>query len=54
MRIRKAVDELMRKGSNWKFSDYSYYDYSHFYRHLVQFMGREDAEILLGKVKGKG
>ncbi len=46
MRIRKALTE-MNTNAGWCFSNYGYYDYSHFYRHLVQFMGKKDAEIFL-------
>lgn len=53
MRIRKAVDELVQN-NNWNFGDYGYYDYSHFYRHLAQFMGKEDAERFMKDRRGEG
>ena len=38
MRIRKAVEDLARAPAKFHFGDYGYYDYSHFYKHLKQFL----------------
>ncbi|RYG42413.1 MAG: AraC family transcriptional regulator [Chitinophagaceae bacterium] len=53
MRIRKAVEELMHESPDWNFLNYGYYDYSHFYRHLVQFMGKDDAGKFMSDRRGK-
>ena len=38
MRIRKAVAHLSTSSHNFHYSQYGYYDYSHFFKHLKQFM----------------
>lgn len=38
MRIRKAVTQLVNSPSGFDHSTYGYYDHSHFYRHLKQFL----------------
>jgi AraC-like DNA-binding protein len=39
MRVRKAVAHLTEDPSTFHFSIYGYYDYSHFYKHVKQFLG---------------
>lgn len=39
IRIRKAVTDLTTNPSAFKLTDYGYYDYSHFFKHLKQFVG---------------
>lgn len=39
IRIRQAVTHLAKDPSSFNFSDYGYYDYSHFYKHLKLFVG---------------
>jgi len=39
MRVRKAVAHLTEDPSTFHFSQYGYYDYSHFYKHVKQFLG---------------
>jgi len=38
MRIRKAVAHIINSPGNFHYSLYGYYDYSHFYKHLKQFL----------------
>ncbi len=61
MRIRKAVQHLTNSPENFSFTVYGYYDHSHFYKHLKQFMQKETLKSLqphlklLNKLhKGKG
>ncbi len=46
MRIRKAVEHFTTSPSTFHFSDYGYYDYSHFYKHLKQFLNKHTIEIV--------
>jgi len=46
MRIRKAVEHLISSPAHFHFSEYGYYDYSHFYKHLRQFLNRSIIEIV--------
>jgi AraC-like DNA-binding protein len=38
MRIRKATEHLVSSPGDFHFSQYGYYDHSHFYKHLKQFL----------------
>ena len=38
LRIRKAVSNILSNPKEFHFSDYKYYDFSHFYKHLKQFL----------------
>lgn len=38
LRIRKAVSSIISDPQNFRYSDYGYYDFSHFYKHLKQFL----------------
>jgi AraC-like DNA-binding protein len=40
MRIRKATAHLVNSPQNFHYSQYGYYDHSHFYKHLKQFLGK--------------
>ncbi|RYY48277.1 MAG: AraC family transcriptional regulator [Chitinophagaceae bacterium] len=40
LRIRKAVEQMASDPANFNFNQYGYYDYSHFYKHLQQFLPR--------------
>jgi AraC-like DNA-binding protein len=62
MRVRKAVAHLTEDPASFHFSIYGYYDYSHFYKHVKQFLGPvffakirkqllEDAKPLKSKVQ---
>lgn len=46
MRIRKAVEQIATAPENFHFSTYGYYDYSHFYKHLRQFLNSHTIEIV--------
>lgn len=46
LRIRKAVDALASDAPAFHFSDYGYYDHSHFYKHLRQFLGSRHISIV--------
>jgi AraC-like DNA-binding protein len=45
MRIRKAVEHLTTSPKDFHYSNYGYYDYSHFYKHLKQFLNRHSITI---------
>lgn len=45
MRIRKAIEDLTSSPENFHFSTYGYYDYSHFYKHLKQFLNQHSIAI---------
>jgi AraC-like DNA-binding protein len=38
LRIRKAVSSIISDPQSFSYSDYGYYDFSHFYKHLKQFL----------------
>ena len=38
LRIRKAINKMLMTPGKFHFSDYGYYDFSHFYKHLKQFL----------------
>lgn len=46
MRIRSAIEHLTSNPENFHFSAYGYYDYSHFYKHLRQFLNRHVIEMV--------
>ncbi len=46
LRIRKAVEALTTSPDKFHFSSFGYYDYSHFYRHLKQFISRNSITIV--------
>lgn len=41
MRIRQAVSRMTSSPADFKFTDFGYYDYSHFLKHLEQFTGKK-------------
>jgi transcriptional regulator GlxA family with amidase domain len=41
LRIRKAVSTILSAPKSFHYSDYGYYDFSHFYKHLKQFFHNE-------------
>lgn len=45
MRIRKAVEHLTTNAATFDYNTYGYYDYSHFYKHLRQFINQHTIEI---------
>jgi AraC-like DNA-binding protein len=46
MRIRKAVAHITESPVGFHFSDYGYYDHSHFYKHLRQFLQKDTLKAL--------
>ena len=46
LRIRKAVEKLTAAPDDFHFRQFGYYDYSHFYKHLKQFLNQHTASIL--------
>jgi AraC-like DNA-binding protein len=51
LRIRTALEQLTGNRSAFRFSDFGYYDYSHFYRHLRSFVDRHTISILQPHLK---
>jgi AraC-like DNA-binding protein len=41
MRIRKATAAIVSDPLSFRYADYGYYDHSHFYKHLKQFLKKE-------------
>jgi AraC-like DNA-binding protein len=46
MRIRKAVQHLTTDAPSFHFSQYGYYDYSHFYKHLKAFLDKHFTPVM--------
>jgi AraC-like DNA-binding protein len=51
MRIRKAVEQLTNSPEKFNYALYGYYDHSHFYKHLRQFMQKETLRSLQPHLK---
>ena len=51
MRIRKAVTHLSNDPGNFHYSNYGYYDYSHFIKHLKQFLQKSKLHMLQPHLK---
>jgi AraC-like DNA-binding protein len=45
LRIRKAIEDLTSCAQEFDFRAYGYYDYSHFYKHLKQFLNGHSIAI---------
>lgn len=45
MRIRKAIEHLTSSPNDFHYTAYGYYDYSHFYKHLKQFLNKHSVSI---------
>ncbi len=41
MRIRKATEALVKNPLSFHYTDFGYYDHSHFYKHLKQFLAKK-------------
>jgi AraC-like DNA-binding protein len=41
MRIRKAIEHLTTDAGSFNYSQYGYFDYSHFYKHLKSFLNHQ-------------
>lgn len=46
MRIRKATEQLAAAPEQFTYQTYGYYDHSHFYKHLKQFLQKRTLETL--------
>ena len=46
LRIRKAVEKLTTSPKEFHYSQFGYYDYSHFYKHLKQFVSSHTITII--------
>jgi AraC-like DNA-binding protein len=46
LRIRKAVGHLVADPTTFHYEEYGYYDHSHFYKHLKQFLQKNTLEII--------
>jgi len=46
IRIRKATERLTADPDNFHYSQFGYYDYSHFYKHLKQFLNHQTIDII--------
>ena len=46
LRIRKAVEKLTTAPGDFHFSQFGYYDYSHFHKHLKSFLCKQTISIL--------
>lgn len=46
VRIRKALEHLTTDAAGFHYSQYGYYDYSHFYKHLKSFINRHTIELI--------
>ncbi|MBS1509278.1 MAG: hypothetical protein JST86_00440 [Bacteroidetes bacterium] len=51
LRIRKAVQQLAINPSSFKYENYGYYDYSHFCKHLKQFLQKDTVDNLKPHLK---
>jgi AraC-like DNA-binding protein len=51
MRIRKAASHLAASPENFHYSQYGYYDHSHFYKHLKNFLQKNTLEKLTPHLK---
>lgn len=46
LRIRKAINAMLVHPDNFDYEQYDYYDFSHFYRHLKQFLHSDTLQHL--------
>lgn len=51
LRIRKAVQQLANDPAGFSYDNYGYYDYSHFCKHLKQFLQKDTVEGLQPHLK---
>lgn len=51
MRIRKAVEHLVKSPSDFSYTIYGYYDHSHFYKHLKQFVKKDTLKSMQPHLK---
>ncbi|MFT3978964.1 MAG: helix-turn-helix domain-containing protein [Ferruginibacter sp.] len=53
LRIRKAVEHMATDPDSFKIAHYGYYDYSHFYKHLQQFLPKHVLHKLNKSLKSR-
>lgn len=46
IRIRKAIEHLLKDPYSFSYQDFGYYDHSHFYKHLRQFINSHSIELI--------
>ena len=51
MRIRKATSHLVNDPESFDYLAYDYYDHSHFYKHLKQFLGGNNSRTIEPHIK---
>ncbi len=51
LRIRKAVEQMANDPGHFDHTQYGYYDYSHFYKHLQQFLDKNILQKLLKNIR---
>jgi AraC-like DNA-binding protein len=51
LRIRKAVEKLANTPEDFHYTQFGYYDYSHFYKHLKHFLCRHSVDIVQPHLK---
>jgi AraC-like DNA-binding protein len=51
MRIRKAVEQLTTSPAHFRYRDFGYYDYSHFYKHLRSFVDTHTVNVIQPHLK---
>lgn len=51
MRVRKAAEHLVNSPADFHYSQYGYYDHSHFYKHLKQFLQKDTLQKLQPHLK---
>ncbi len=52
LRIRKAVEQMAGDPGHFDYTRYGYYDYSHFYKHLQQFLDKSVLQKILKNIRG--
>jgi AraC-like DNA-binding protein len=51
LRIRKAVEQMAGDPTHFDYTWYGYYDYSHFYKHLQQFLDKSVLQKILKNIR---
>ena len=51
LRIRKAVEKLANSPGDFHYTQFGYYDYSHFHKHLKQFLCSHTVDIIQPHLK---
>lgn len=46
IRIRKAIEHLVKDDASFSYAQYGYYDHSHFYKHLRQFLSSHSISLV--------